>query len=118
MSIETDFQALLEGYAPLVALVDESIAQDAVPEGMPYPLALFGAVHSFDRGLDNSLHGDTAEISAQAWADDPEVASAVADAIEGVVATVPDNAITTSRASTYEPELKKHGVIVSITWIA
>ena len=41
MSAETQFRAVLAAHAPLVAVVEDRIALNAIPEGGGYPCVVF-----------------------------------------------------------------------------
>ena len=118
MSIETDFRALLAGYAPLTALVGTRIAQDAVPEGAAFPLVVFSASHDLTLGLNDNLLADQCSLSVQCWGLTGVSASAVADAVAAAVATAPDssNACVLSRATTHDPEISADGVQLGVEW--
>lgn len=117
MSIETDFRSALVAHAPLTALVDDGIAQEAAPSVETLPLVVYSVLVDRSLGLDGTLHARRAGIDVQCWADTAAGARAVADAIVGAVATVPDKAVVTSDRGTYDPELKLYGQILTVVWI-
>lgn len=120
MSIETDFRALLAGNAGVSALVGTRIALNAVPDGVAYPLVVFGAQHQRILGLDSSLLGVQATLIAMCWAQTPAQAEAVADAVVAAVATAPAaaGAVVLDRAGTYDDELGLDGVALTVEWWA
>lgn len=118
MTIATDFQALLEGHAALTALVTDSIAQNAVPEEMPFPLVVYSVRTDTARGLDGTNLGDRAEIAVQCWADESDEAISVAAAVRGAVATAPNSAIVIDETDAFDPEIKKHAQVLTVVWMA
>lgn len=120
MSIETDFQALLEGYAPLAALVDDRIAQDAVPEGDVYPLVVYSARHDYITAMDGTRLKDQCTLSTQCWGSTGTEAASVADAVLAAVATAPASAsvVVVDRSNTFDEDLGLDGVVLTITWWA
>lgn len=117
MSIETAFLAALAAHAPLTALVDNGIAQDAAPSVETLPLVVFSVLVDRLLGLNGALHAERAGIDVQCWADTAAGARAVADAVVGAVATVPDKAVVTSDRGTYDPDLKLYGQILTVVWM-
>lgn len=120
MTVESDFRALLAGYAPLAALVSTRIAQDAIPEGSIGSLVVFSATHDRTLGLDNSLLADQCTLAVQCWAGTGAQAGAVADAVVAAVATAPaaSGAVVLDRQTTFEPELGLDGVLLTVEWWA
>jgi hypothetical protein len=118
MSAETDFRALLAGYAPLTALVGQDIALNVAPAGAGLPLVVFGGVHQRTLGLNNSLQADQVTLLTQCWADNAAAADAVADAVIAAVATAPAAAcaVVTDRASTFDAELGLHATELTVEW--
>ena len=117
MSIETAFVAALLAHAPLTALVDDGISQEAAPSVETLPLVVFSVRADRALGLNNTLHASRASIDVQCWADTAAAARAVADALIGAVATVPDKAVVTDDRGTYDPELKLYGQLLTVVWI-
>jgi len=117
MSIETDFRAALVAHAPLTALVDDGIAQEAAPSVETVPVVVYSMLVDRTLGLDGTLHGRRAGIDVQCWAETAAGARAVADALIDAVATVPDKAVVTSDRGTYDPELKLYGQILTVVWM-
>lgn len=121
MSAETDFRALLAAHAPLVALADARIAQDAVPEGASYPLVVFSCTHEPLLNLLGQQLADRCTFVVQSWSQTGAAqASALADAVAGAVATAPTarSAAVTSRAGVTDPELGDYGVETIVDWWA
>lgn len=118
MSIDTDFRATLAGHAALTTLVGTAIAQGAVPSGAALPLVVFSVRTDTDYGLDGTNLGDRADIECQCWAKQSDSAQAVAAAVRGAIATVPNNAIVTSERDSYDSELDAHSSILNVVWMA
>jgi hypothetical protein len=120
MSIETDFRALLAGYAPLSALVGTRIALNAVPEGSVAPLVVFAAEHDRTLGLDNTLLADRCALEVQCWAENATDADAVADAVVAAIATAPTaaGAVVTARSTTFDAEVGLDATILAAEWWA
>jgi len=120
MSIETDFRALLAGYAPLAALVGTRIAENAVPEGSALPLVVFSATHNRTLGLDNSLLADQCSLDVQCWAETAVAAEAVGDAVISAIDTAPvaAGAVVLARSSTFDAELGLDATVLSVEWWA
>ena len=120
MSIETDFRALLAAHAPLVALVGNRIALNAVPEGAAAPLVVFSAAHDITTSLDGTVGDDACTLSVQCWADTAAGADAVADAVVAALASAPrENCVAlTARSGTYEPELGMDATLLTVEWWA
>lgn len=118
MSIESDFRALLAGYAPLTALVGTRIAQNAVPDAAGQPCVVFNATHSLTHSLDNTVQLDQAAIATQCWAETAAAADAVADAVAAAVATAPAaaGAVVVDRASAYDAELGLDATVLTVEW--
>lgn len=120
MSVETDFRATLAAHAPLVALVDDRIALNAVPEGQAAPLVVFACRHDRTLGLDNSLLADQCALDVQCWGTTAAQAALVADAVVDAVATAAADAgaCVLTRATTHDPELGLDGEILTVEWWA
>jgi hypothetical protein len=118
VTIATDFQSTLEGHAALTARVTDSIAMNSVPESMAFPLVVYSVRTDTALGLDGTNLGDRAEITVQCWADESDAAIAVAAAVRGAVATVPNNAVVIDESDAFDPELKKHAQILTVVWMA
>ena len=120
MSIESDFRATLAAHAPLVALVGNGIALNAVPEGTGYPCVVYGVAHSRSYSLDNTLQADQGAIAAVCWAETAAAAEAVADAVMVAVlnAAPSAGAVVLDRANTFDPELQLDGVALTVEWWA
>lgn len=118
MSIESDFRALLAGYAPLAALVGARIALSAVEEGAGTPAVVFEVSHQPILGLNNTVLGDQAAINVQCWADTAVTAASVADAVAAAVATAPAaaGACVTARSTSFDAEMGLDGVELAVEW--
>lgn len=119
MSIETDYRALLAGYAPLATLVGTRIAQSAVADAAGFPCVVFDArlepIYASD-----ALLGYRAQLDTQCWAETSAAAAAVADAVVAAIGTAPAaNAVRLiDRATTYDAEFGADGVALSVEWWA
>ncbi len=120
MSIETDFLAALAAHAPLVALVGDRIAQDALPPGEVYPVVVYSVRHDYTAGLKGVQLADQASIAVQCWGETGESASATADAVQAAVAAVASSAgaCTLGRATTFDDETGLDGVLLEVEWWA
>jgi Protein of unknown function (DUF3168) len=118
VSIETDFRALLAGYAPLTALVGSRIALNAVPAGMARPLVVFVTRHDLTHNLIGDVMADTCSVTVQCWDDSAATADAVADQVAAAVATAPPDAgaVIIDRASGYDAELDLHATLLTVEW--
>lgn len=120
MSAETDFRALLAGYAPLTAIVSTRIAQDTVPEGSTGAVVVFATRHDPITDLQGLTVADLVTITVQCWAETGVLASSVADAVTAAVATAPAarSALVLDRSTTFEPDLQLDGVLLTVQWWA
>lgn len=118
MSVETDFRALLAGYAGLTALVGTRISQNAVPDAAGLPCVVFTATHTRFLALDNTLQADQVALSVQCWAETAAAADAVANAVVAAVATAPAAAGATvlGRATAYDAEIGLDATALSVEW--
>jgi hypothetical protein len=119
MSIATDFRAALVGHSALTALVPAaSIAQNALPaESAVPPAVVYGMNIETEIGLDGTNLGDRATITVQCWAVETDDAEAIAVAVKGALATVPNNAIVTTEEDGYDPEQKMHSQTLTVVWM-
>jgi hypothetical protein len=101
----------------LTALVGTAISENAVDADEDFPLVVYAIRADSDVGLDGSNLGDRAEITVQCWGDDSASAVAVADAVRGAVATVPNSAIVIDEQGSFDPELKKHAQVITVIWM-
>lgn len=115
MSAESDFRAALLAHAPLVSLVGQRVAQNAIEAGQPAPYVVFTATHDPQHGLGGVLLGDSVTIEAQCWGNTAVQAASVADAVAGALVAVDAPAI--GRATGYDPELGFDAVILTVMWI-
>lgn len=117
MSAESDFRALLTGYAGLTALVPAArIAQNAVDQGAPTPYIVFTAQHTPEYGLDNTLLADGVTFRVECWADTSLAADAVADQVQ--LAMLADGRVCTTRQTGLDPELGLDATILTAEWWA
>ncbi len=118
MSAETQFRAVLAAHAPLVAVVEDRIALNAIPEGGGYPCVVFAVrtdpVQTL-LGTDDDLQ---AAISVQCWAGDPAAARALADLVRAAIATAPADrgAYVTADAGVFDEDLGLDGVQLEVDW--
>jgi hypothetical protein len=120
MSAATEFRALLDGHAPLTALVGDRVALNAVPEGAAFPLVVFAVSESPVVGLDSETSVTQCAIEVECWADDPAASSAVADAVKAAMGAAPAArcACIVARAGSFDPELGKDATTLSVEWWA
>ncbi len=121
MSIETDFRAVLAGHASLTALVQGRISQNAVEQGTPLPIVVFGSSRDADEGLDGDDQVELCTFSVECWAETGIAAGAVADQVKAAVDAydATQGAVSVavvSRQTAYDGELKLDGVILTIEW--
>lgn len=118
MSVETAFRAQLAGSGAVTALVAGRIAQDAVPNDMTGSLIVFSCRHDPIYTLDGALIYDPCSLTVQCWAADPVAASDVADAVTTALATAPVRAAAqvVDRSTTFDPEIGKDGVVLTVQW--
>ena len=114
MSAETDFRAVLAGYAGLTALVSTRIAQNAVPQGASLPYVAFTAQHTPDFGLDNTKLANGVTFAVECWAETAASADAVADQVEAALLAA--GVVCTSRATTFDPELGLDATALTVEW--
>lgn len=119
MSAESDFRALLAGYAGLSALVGTRIAQSAVPQSDAYPLVVFTSEHDRTVMLDNTLGCDEVIFEVQCWAKSAADAQAVAAQVIAACATAPAarTCAVVESTSTFDPELQLDGVALTVEWL-
>ena len=120
MSVETDFRALLEAYAPLTALVADRVALNAVPEGAGFPLVVYAVTHSPITGIDGVTVADQCSIELQCWAQNPAAADQVADAALAALTGAPRQrcVCVVTRASAFDPDIGKDGTTLTVEWWA
>lgn len=118
MSAETDFRAVLTGYAPLMALLagEEAIAQNMAAQGVALPVVVFTSQHAPEFGLDNTLLADQVTFTVECWADTAAAADAVADQV--AAALLAEAVVCTSRASTADAENGLDGTVLTAEWWA
>lgn len=121
MSIESDFHALLAGWAPLIELVGaHGLAQDAAaPDAVP-PYLVYSAEHQLEHNLQGELVDDTAVLTVQCWGRTPLQADAVAEQVVLAVDTAPllSYAIVLARQTAFDPELDLHATVLTVEWTA
>ena len=119
MSIESDFRTQAVAHAPLVDLVGQRVALNAVPQGSPLPMVAYTVRRDPQYTLDNTLVADTATIEAQCWAQTSVQAEAVADAL--AMGCVHVNAVRScvdiGRSTGYDSETDLHACIVTFEWM-
>jgi hypothetical protein len=118
MSVETAFRALLAASGAVTALVAGRIAQDAVPNDLSGSLIVFACRHDPTYALDGTVVCDPCSLTVQCWALDPIAASDVADAVTTALATAPARAAAqvVDRSTTFDPEIGKDGVVLTVQW--
>ena len=120
MSAETEFRALLVGYAPLVALVERRIAQNAIEDGTVGDYVVFTAAHDPLKGLGGEVLEDQVTITCECWAATALRAQAIADRVTEAVALAPiaRQAEVTSRATGFDGDLGLDALVLTIDWWA
>lgn len=121
MSIESDFHALLAGWAGLTLLVGpKGIAQEAVNAGSPLPYLVYTAEHALEHNLQGDLVDDTATLTVQCWGRSPLECDAVADQVVLAVDSAPliTYAVVLARQSAFDPELDLHATVLTVEWTA
>ena len=119
MSAETDFRALLASHVPLTDLVGDAIAVNAMEEG-PSDYVVFTASHDMVHGLDGTLLSDDVTFTVQCWSAKALDAAAIADAVDGAVATAPAIAMAqvTGRGDIFDEATGFDGVELTVIWSA
>lgn len=113
MSAETQYRTLLAASSALAAKVGTRIAQNAVPQGEPFPLVVFASRHDRTLGLDDTLLADEVTFVTQCWDKDPAEADTVADL---VAAAIGARAEQVSRSAAYNDEVDAHCVELTHLW--
>lgn len=116
MSAETDFRAVLAGYAGLTNLVSTRISQNAVDQSDAAPYVVFTASHAPEYGLDNTVHADLVTFEVQCWAETALAADAVADQVEAAIRA--EGLVATSRITTFDAETGLDGTVITVEWWA
>lgn len=120
MSAETDFRALLAGFAGLVALVGQRVSENAVPEGEPRPYVAFTSRHELTHNLLSEVMADQCTFTVQCWADNASQAAAVAEQVLLAVAEADPahGAVVLSTDSAYDPAAGADAAILTVEWWA
>lgn len=118
MSAEAQFRGLLAGHAPLVAMVDDRIALNAVPEGGGYPCIAYSVALTTEACLDPADDETHATITVQCWAGSPTEARALADEVRAAVEAAPAAhcAWVMSEGTVFAEELGLDGVQLDVDW--
>lgn len=115
MSAESDFRAVLTGYANLTDLVPATrISQNAVDQDVDTPYIVFTAQHNPLHGLDNSVHVTNVQFRVECWADDSLTADEVAD--EVVAALAADGVVAVARQSGHDPQVGLDATLLTVDW--
>jgi hypothetical protein len=116
MSIETDFRALLAAHSPLVALVGQGIALNAVQPDQPLPYIVYTAEHQIEHNLQGDVVDDTASLTVQCWGKTPAQAEAVADQVVLALDAAPltSYAAVLTRATGFDPELQLDACLLTV----
>lgn len=120
MSAETDFRALLVGFAGLTALVGQRISENTVPEGEPRPYVAFTARHELQHNLLGEVMADQCTFTVQCWADNASQAAAVAAQVVLAVAAADParGAVVLSTDGAYDPSVGADASILTVEWWA
>jgi hypothetical protein len=115
VSAESDFRAVLTGYANLTALVPAAkIAQNAVDSAVEVPYIVFTSQHIPEYGLDNTVLALNVKFRVQCWADDPLEADSVADQV--VAALLAQGVVCTDRQSIFDPNVGLDATALTADW--
>lgn len=114
MSIESNVQSWQDGFSALTALVDDGIAQNAVPQDADRPFVAWVIQQVPDLGLANNVLATAVTTTHECWADGADEADAVADQV--VAAMAAQGIACTGRATAYEPDLDLHGTVLTFEW--
>jgi len=122
LSIETDFVAVAQAWAPLTALVGDRVSQHAAGQGTPLPIVVFAASHLPQEGLDGDVQIDEFTIVAECWGDSASSAGQVADELTNAInahdaASGALSVTATSRQSVYDEELELDGYVLAFQWM-
>jgi hypothetical protein len=119
VSVEADFRARALAHAPLVALVAQRVALNALPQDSPLPGVVYAVRHDEERTLDGTLVADDATIEAQCWAKTGAEALAVAAALATAVHHAEASSACTliSSATAYDTETDLHAVQATYQWL-
>ena len=123
MTVETEFVAALNTYAPLTALVGTGISKNAVDQASPLPIVAFTAAHEPQLGMGTAILAELVTFTAQCWGQTALQAAAVADQLQAALTFhngVQTSAVATvlNRSSLYDGELKLDCEVLTIEWWA
>lgn len=118
MSAEQQFRAALTDYAPLVALVGDRIAANAIPEGGGVPcVAYVVRAEAVDTllGVGDDLQ---ATVAVQCWARNPADARALADLVRAAIDAAPAArcAYVANDSTVFDEEAGLDGVQLEVEW--
>ena len=114
MSAETEFRAVLAGYAGLTALVSTRIAQNSIEQGAALPYVVFSSQQQPTHGLNNTLLATQVTFATECWADTAAAADAVADQVLAALAA--QGVVHTARVSGFDPELGLDATVLTVEW--
>lgn len=115
MSAESEFRAILTGYAGLTALVPAArIAQNAVDQDAALPYIAFTASHTPEYGLDNTLLANGVTFRVECWGETSLSADAVADQVQAAMLAA--GRVCTSRVTGLDPALGLDATILTAEW--
>jgi hypothetical protein len=119
VTVETDFRARALAHAPLVALVGQRVALNALPQDSVLPGVVYAVRHAEERTLDGTLVADDAAVEAQCWAKTGAEALAVEAALTAAVQHVESASSCTliDKATAYDQETDLHAVQVTYQWL-
>jgi hypothetical protein len=117
VSIETDFRAALAAHAPLVSLVGQRIALNAIQQGQSVPYVVFTSSREPQLNLLNEVLATRAQIEVQCWGSTAAAAGEVADAVQAALAGEPAVAVL-GRATGYDAELSLDATVLTVEWWA
>jgi Protein of unknown function (DUF3168) len=114
VSAETDLQAILEAYAPLAALVDDRIAQNAAAQDDALPYVVYTSQHTPDFGLSNALLATNVQFRIECWDTDAAGADAVADQVRA--ALLAEGVVCTARVTGNDPDMGLQATVLVADW--
>lgn len=119
MTVETDFRARAVAHAPLVALVAQRVALNALPQDSVLPGVVYAVRHNEERTLDGTLISDDASVECQCWAKTGAEAMAVAEQLSAAVVHAEAASACTfiSSATAYDTDTDLHAVQVTYQWL-
>lgn len=119
MSVEADFRSRALAHGPLVALVAQRVALNALPQESVLPDVVYTVRHDEEKTLDGTLVADDAVVACECWAKTSAESMAVAAALSAAVvhAEAASACTETGRETVYDTETDLHAVQVTYQWL-